>query len=280
MTSPTVNLPSNSSLTILTPLPKERPRVRSVLFDFDGTISTLRQGWEDIMGPLMVEMIAGPTQPTTALVNEVNEYINYSTGIQTIHQMIWLAQAVEKHGLNPEVHDGWWYKAEYNRRLMAPVAVRIASITSGEAAAADFTIAGTREFIDALSKTGVSLYVASGSDHCDVVREAGILGVADYFVEIAGAPEGKVDCSKEAVLRRLINEAGLRGLEVVVIGDGRVEIALGREKDTIALGVATDEVNRRGVNPAKFARLEKAGAHAICGDFTAKDELLSWLGLE
>nr|NIM06611.1 hypothetical protein [Armatimonadota bacterium]NIM24433.1 hypothetical protein [Armatimonadota bacterium]NIM68304.1 hypothetical protein [Armatimonadota bacterium]NIM76708.1 hypothetical protein [Armatimonadota bacterium]NIN06507.1 hypothetical protein [Armatimonadota bacterium] len=102
---------------------------------------------------------------------------------------------------------------------------------------------------------------------------------SDYFAEIAGAPEGTTDCSKEAVLRRLIEEAGLSGPEVVVIGDGRVEIALGREMGTLTLGIATDEVRRQGVNPAKFVRLKKAGAHAIVGDFSAHEEILDWLGI-
>lgn len=268
---------SLSAFTILTPLPAERPPIRSVLFDFDGTISTLRQGWEGIMGPLMVEMICGPARPTEEIVREVNEYIDYSTGIQTIHQMKWLEEAVVRHGLNPERHDAWWYKAEYNSRLLQPVTARVAQITSGKAAREDFMMAGTRQFLEALHEAGLSLSVASGSDHSDVVREVGTLGVTDYFVEIAGAPEGKVDCSKEAVLRRLLEDARLSGPEVVVIGDGRVEIALGRERGTITLGVATDEIRRQGVNPVKFARLAKAGAHAIVGDFLLRDEILAWL---
>ena len=32
-------------------------RIRHALFDFDGTISVIRRGWENIMIPLMVEMI-------------------------------------------------------------------------------------------------------------------------------------------------------------------------------------------------------------------------------
>ena len=36
-----------------------RKPVRAVLFDFDGTISTLRCGWEAVMKPLMLEMISG-----------------------------------------------------------------------------------------------------------------------------------------------------------------------------------------------------------------------------
>jgi hypothetical protein len=30
-------------------------RFRSVLFDFDGTISVIREGWQQVMVPLMVE---------------------------------------------------------------------------------------------------------------------------------------------------------------------------------------------------------------------------------
>jgi hypothetical protein len=100
-------------------LPVNRPRLKAVVFDFDGTISTLRYGWEDIMGPLMVEMISGSNLPDERIVTEVNKYIESSTGIQTIYQMQWLAEMVGKFGKNPKAADDpWWYKAEYNRRLM------------------------------------------------------------------------------------------------------------------------------------------------------------------
>jgi phosphoglycolate phosphatase-like HAD superfamily hydrolase len=140
-------------------------------------------------------------------------------------------------------------------------------------------IAGSRELLDALRDAGIDLYVASGTDHADVVREVGTLELGGYFVEIAGAAPGAMDCSKEAVLRRLVHDAGLAGLEVAVIGDGRVEIALGREVGAVTLGAATDEVRRRGVNPAKRARLAGAGAHAIVGDFIAREAILAWLGI-
>ena len=265
-----------TALTILTPLPAQRPPIRAVVFDFDGTISTLRQGWEAIMAPLMVEMIAGPTTPTPELCSEVDAYIDHSTGVQTIHQMVWLAETVAQYGLNPESHDGWWYKAEYNRRLLEPVLARVAAI-AGDVDAV--TIAGSCDFLAALRAAGIALYVASGTDHPDVQREVNALGLSEYFVEIAGAPVGTMDCSKEAVLRRLVQDAGLCGLEVLVVGDGRVEIALGREVGAITLGLATDEVRRRGVNPVKYARLQRAGAHAISGDFLAREEIFSWLGL-
>lgn len=262
-------------------LQKDRPWLRAVLFDFDGTISTLRHGWEGIMEPLMLEMIAGNTEVDDGLVKEVQEYIDQSVGIQTIHQMIWLAEAIKRHGQNPGApEDPWWYKQEYNRRLMEPVEKRKASIRNGEKTRQDFMMKGSEEFLKTLKCTGVDLYVASGTDQPDVVKEVDALGLTSFFKEVAGAPLGKIDCSKEAVLRRLIQDNRLEGQEVAVIGDGKVEIALGREANTITLGLASDEEKRYGVNPAKRARLIKAGAHAISGDFENLDEIIAWLGLK
>ena len=267
-------------MEIVTKLTSDRPRVKAVLFDFDGTISTLRQGWETVMEPLMLEMIAGPTPVDEALIQEVRYYIDQSTGIQTYFQMHWLAESVARYGRNPGASaDPWWYKAEYNRRLMEPVNVRKESIVSGDKSPEEYLIKGSLALLQALRDRGVALYVASGTDHPDVVAEADILGVAGYFTEIAGAPLGRADCSKEAVLRKLIEGRGLAGPEVAVIGDGKVEIALGREVGAVTLGVASDEESRRGVNPIKRERLVKAGAHAIVGDFSELTDILAWLGV-
>ncbi|MFA7206489.1 MAG: hypothetical protein WC102_09180, partial [Saccharofermentanales bacterium] len=63
------------------------------------------------------------------------------------------------------------------------------------------------------------------------------------------------------------------------IGDGKVEIALGRQVGAVTLGIASDEVMRCGVDNVKRARLIKAGAHAIVGDFERSEEIFDWLGL-
>lgn len=265
-------------MEILTHLHEQRPRLKAALFDFDGTISTLRHGWEDIMEPLMLEMISGGGKPDENLLAEVKDYIDKSTGIQTYYQMKWLAEAVAGYGKNPGASDDpWWYKAEYNRRLMEPVQKRINFLLSGEKPKTDFLIKGSEEFLRALSDRGIEIYVASGTDDPDVKKEADVLGLTGYFTEIAGAPAGKADCSKEAVLRRLIEDKKLMGPEVTVIGDGKVEIALGREVGAVTLGVASDEEKLCGIHSGKRERLIRAGAHAIAGDFGNRDELLNWL---
>ncbi|MBQ8611922.1 MAG: HAD family hydrolase [Oscillospiraceae bacterium] len=256
-----------------------RTPVRAVLFDFDGTISTLRCGWEAVMKPLMLEMISGGRPWDAALEKEVEDYISDSTGIQTIHQMKWLAAAVQERGNNPDAPtDPWWYKGEYNRRLMENVSKRVESLTTGTAPNTEYLIAGSEEFLRALCEHGVKLYVASGTDHPDVCAEAAALGLDGYFTLIAGAPVGEENCSKEKVMARLLQAEGLHGDEVAVIGDGKVEIRLGYEAGARTVGLATDE-RAGGVDAVKRERLIRAGADIIAGDFLEKDALLAFLGL-
>ena len=55
-------------------------RVRHALFDFDGTISVIRRGWENIMIPMMVEMICDGQPSTPEIEAEVADYVDRSTG--------------------------------------------------------------------------------------------------------------------------------------------------------------------------------------------------------
>ena len=86
-------------------------------------------------------------------------------------------------------------------------------------------------------------------------------------------------CSKEQVIARLVEDEGLSGANFAVIGDGKVEIRLGREAEARTVGLASDEAARRGVNPVKRDRLVKAGADIIVGDFTDQEALMRFLGL-
>lgn len=258
--------------------------IKAVLFDFDGTISTLRAGWEAVMAPFMKEAIAGERSlsdvENEALDREIAAYIDQSTGIQTIYQMQWLAEQVREKGWNGEALDEWAYKAEYNRRLLVRVKDRVDRLASGQADADDFLIKGAAAFLRALRDKGIALYVASGTDHPDVVREAEVLGVAPFFAAIAGAPVGQTACSKEKVLQDLLHAKGLAGSELAVVGDGKVEIRLGREAGGFAIGLASDEERREGINPVKEQRLVAAGAQWIAGDYAHPAEWLEKLGLQ
>ncbi|MHB1628598.1 MAG: HAD family hydrolase [Bacilli bacterium] len=253
-------------------------RLRAALLDFDGTISTLRAGWETVMRTLMLEILADGKSAGNELARDVDRYIDESTGIQTIYQMEWLAAAHERCLGRPAPLDAWAYKREYTARLKHYIHDRVVAVERGDKPPEAYMIRGAAAFLQALCDRGIALFLASGTDHPDVLREAAALGVAESFADIQGAPPGTARCSKEEVIHALLRERGLQGQELLVVGDGKVEIGLGRRYGGWTLGVASDERARTGINPVKLRRLCAAGAHAIVGDFGEMAAIAEWIG--
>jgi phosphoglycolate phosphatase-like HAD superfamily hydrolase len=139
-------------------------------------------------------------------------------------------------------------------------------------------VEGARSFLQALASRGLRLYVASGTDHPYMLNEAHALGVDRCF---NGGLYGAIDQDeahrKERIIERILDEHDLHGDELLVVGDGPVEIREAVSRQALALGVASDEVNRSGWNPAKVARLSRAGAHFLVPDFSRGAELAAWL---
>ena len=79
------------------------------------------------------------------------------------------------------------------------------------------------------------------------------------------------------VIDDIIKNNNLKGNELLVIGDGPVEIKECRKANGIAIGIASDEVRRYGLNQEKRTRLIKSGAQIIIPDFSQADKLMELL---
>lgn len=260
--------------------------IKHVLFDHDGTVSTLRQGWEQVMEPVMIKAILGEKYETADntlyqnVRNRVMEYIDKTTGVQTIVQMEGLVQMVDEFNLVPKekILDKFSYKKIFNDALMEVISKRLEKLETGELCIDDFTIKGTVEFMKTLKAKGVKLYLASGTDKEDVINEAEILGYSDLFEgEIHGSVGDINKYSKKIVIRKIITENNLRGNELIVFGDGPVEIKECIKFDGIAIGVASDEIRRYGLNQEKRTRLIRAGAQILIPDFSQPQKLFNLL---
>ncbi len=241
--------------------------VKAAIFDFDGTISTLRCGWESVMEQIMLEELSGSCLPEKELTAHIRKYIDESTGIQTIYQMEWLAEQVAALCSNPPL-DPWEYKERYNQALMKMVEERIGQLSAGTINSNAFLVPGSREYLQLLSASGIAIYIASGTDEQDVRREAELLGISSLVREIRGAPHRRKDCSKEAVIRQILETGALSGKELMVVGDGKVEIRLGHDAGALTLGIASQELRKgQGLNRRKLQKLQAAGAQYIAADF-------------
>ena len=127
---------------------------RHVLFDFDGTLSLVREGWPDVMVPLMVEVLqaTGTGEPVAQLRSLCADFVAQLTGKQTIYQMIRLAEEVGRRGGKPE--DPVVYKGWYLDRLGQRIAGRREGLRSGRIAPREMVVPHSLELLDALRGAG------------------------------------------------------------------------------------------------------------------------------
>ncbi len=252
--------------------------IRHVLFDFDGTLSVLRQGWEAVMIPMMVAAICGSNPVTSEIEGVVSSYVDRSSGILTIRQMQWLADAVQQFGLTGTARTAGEYKADYLARLMVQVHERLGCLARGESKPSEHMLAGAVEFVQGLVLCGARLYLASGTDHIAVLKEAGVLGLLPFFEGgVFGALDNNENHAKERVIQQILEQNQLAGAELLVVGDGPVEIREGAARQALTLGVASDEVARAGWNQRKVERLTAAGADLLVADFRHAADLIRLL---
>ncbi len=277
-----------TEIEIISP-PAANLTVRHAIFDHDGTISTLREGWEGIMEPMMLRAVLGSRyfDADVALLDKVRlrvkDYIDKTTGIQTLVQMKGLVGIIQEFGCVPQdqMLDEFGYKRIYNDELLNVVREREGKLERQELSVDDFTVKNAVRLLRHLYDRGVRLYLASGTDEEDVRREARILGY-DHFFEgrIYGAVGDIAKEAKKLVLERILQDIGPESARnIVTFGDGPVEIRETVKRGGFTIGVASDEVKRFGLNMKKRERLIRAGASVIVPDFSQLSSLLSLIGI-
>ena len=173
-----------------------RPNIQHVVFDFDGTLSLVREGWPEVMVPMFEELLPEAEGDTSESVRQMLlDDIMTLNGKQTIYQMIRFAERVADRGGTPE--DPLEYKHEYLRRLEKRINSRVAGLQRGEVSPNQYLLHGSLDLLNALKSRGMQLYLASGTDEVYVKREAKLLGVAEHFGEhIHGALDDYKSFSK------------------------------------------------------------------------------------
>jgi phosphoglycolate phosphatase-like HAD superfamily hydrolase len=178
-----------------------------------------------------------------------------------------------------EILDAKGYKKIFNDALMELIDERKRRLERGELSVEDFTLKNAVKLLHALHGAGLRLYLASGTDEKDVILEAETLGYASLFEgRIHGANLDITHDAKRVVLDGILREIGERNAtHVVTFGDGPVEIRETHKRGGLTVGVASNEVQRFGLQQEKRSRLIRAGANLVVPDFSQLDALLSLL---
>jgi phosphoglycolate phosphatase-like HAD superfamily hydrolase len=174
------------------------------------------------------------------------------------------------------------YKDMYNKALLASMEKRMRMAEEGKLEPEDLTIKGAIRFLQKLAASGTKLYLASGTDQDDVIREARLLGYADLFTGgIKGSVGDIKNDPKKLVIRNIIagiEAEGGKTSEAAVFGDGPVEMREAKKAGLLAVGILSDERRRWGRNLDKRKRLVLAGADLLIPDFSCGSELARLCG--
>lgn len=248
-----------------------------VIFDFDGTLSLIRSGWMEVMIPLCVEQLAllDTGECRDELRQTVEEFVWRLTGKETIYQMMALADAVAARGGTP--CPPAVYKKMYLERLWLKIRDRIDALRSGRAKPEEYMVPGARALLETLRRQGMRMYLASGTDDANVKEEADLLDVARYFEgRIFGAQEDLKSFSKAMLVQQILAKTGgVQADQLLVFGDGFVEIEEVKRKGGTAVGVATAEPDCADIDEWKRRRLIHAGADFIIPHYRDLDAILS-----
>ena len=257
-------------------LPKKNRVFKTALFDFDGTLSLIREGWQQIMIPYFCELLDACPKKIDGINTEdcVTDFVDKLTGKQTIFQCIQVAEEITKRGGTPE--EPLVYKTEYLRRLTEKIKDRKAGLINGTISPEELLVPGSVKLLEKLKEAGLLIYCASGTDNDAVLEEAKLLGLDKYFGgNIYGAlDEHATDCTKELVIKRILSENNITGEDLISFGDGYVELELIANIDGYAVAVATDEKRKKGIDEWKRNRLSNAGASAVIPDFSDADKIM------
>jgi phosphoglycolate phosphatase-like HAD superfamily hydrolase len=250
---------------------------RAVLFDFDGTLSLLREGWPGIMVPLMVEALvrtgSGETAAELAVVAE--EFVMALNGRPAIFQMARLVEEIRARGGTPDLPAD--YLREYDARLLRIVGERVREIQEGRVPPERWAVPGSHPLLRDLRRRGLKLYLASGTHLRHVRAEAELLKLTPFFGPEIHAPDGDDTAfSKRGVIERVLADNDLRGDQLLSFGDGVVETEEVRRVGGTAVAVASD-LEPGAVNRGKRDRLVPAGADVVIPDYRNHEALLAWL---
>lgn len=269
-------VPAFAGEVILRPSFAPRPGITHVLFDFDGTLSLVRQGWPEVMVPMFTEALPPlPGESDEDRRRLAFDDIMKLNGKQTIYQMIQLADRIRERGGVPE--EPLEYKHEYLRRLEEKITARVEGLNAGTIRPDDLCVFGSRSLLENLRNRGLSLYLASGTDEPFVKREAELLGLTEYFGRhIYGAQDNYQNFSKKMVIDRILAENAIDGTKLLAFGDGYVEIQNTKEVGGLAVAVASDEArNGSGrMDEWKRDRLSGVGADIVIPDYRDAAPLL------
>jgi phosphoglycolate phosphatase len=233
--------------------------LKLAIFDFDGTLSLLREGWATIMAQQGVELLEDATRHEELELAML--MLSGKPSIVQMRKLIEFAQVAGKpHPTDEEL------LAQFNQRLASILDTRLGTIGTSPRGA--FCVPGAIEYLEMLQQHGLRLALVSGTLRDYVLAEAAQLQLMPFFGDNVFAPAGNNDgFTKLGVIRNLMQKYNVTGPQLIGYGDGYAETVAVRELGGYVAGLATRDIGEEGLHPMKAEMLHKLGADVLVPDY-------------
>ena len=263
------------SVELLNPTMPRGP-FRVAVFDFDGTLSLIREGWSKVMANLGIQLLRQQNLTLEDnLAGHLERQMLLLSGKPSIVQMQKLSSEVAVRG--GTAPDPQLLLKEFLRRLYSITDLRSERLRSGDDAKESWAVPGCYAVLDSLREQGIRVILASGTDRSFVHSEAALLKMTEYFgAEIYAPDDNSANFNKRDVFDAIVN-GDIRGEEIVSFGDGYAETVEAKRIGAAVIGLATNEVGNSSVNAMKRKMLAELGADIVIPDYRDGVALLEWL---
>ena len=250
----------------------EIDKIKCVILDYDGTLTSFRKGQEFILYPYARDCIDKNHRAETnpELEKDLQYFVAHAGGTNPQQLMKRLADLIEKYTGKSESVD--FYIKDYGAIFNGEIEKRVDGFDED---CEQYVISGVRELLDFLESKSVLNYVVTGSCDKAVSRELNKLEMSKYFEKVYGANVRTVGNHKQEAIKKIMADHQLKEGEVLIVGDGSTEMRAAQKLNLPSLGIASDEHNG-GLCPVKKEMLLDIGVHVLIADYQNFEDVWTW----
>lgn len=249
--------------------------IRCVVLDYDGTLTTLRKGWDVILTDYANRRINPYNKPCEGLDEAILHLTDHAGGTTPKQLMSRLVNLMKQMKLQPEneIQSIEYYAKEYADHFQEKIDERVKNFST---TSESYVIESVRPMLDFLSTRKTINYVVTGSCENAVKDELHKLQMINYFEDVYGATLEMEGNLKLNAMNEIMARHSVKPCEILIIGDGSTEIRAASELQLPAIGIASNE-HDGGLCEKKRDLLKGLGANAIIADYSGFQNVWDWL---